>query len=87
MELLLLATFIAYFVVVIGIGAYFYNRSAKMKEYLLADRQLNPYVVALSAQASDMSGWLLMGLPGSILVAGVGEIWVDIGLAIGTYLA
>ena len=87
MELLLLATFIAYFVVVIGIGAYFYNRSAKMKEYFLADRQLNPYVVALSAQASDMSGWLLMGLPGSILVAGVGEIWVGIGLAIGTYLA
>ncbi|MGN1045192.1 MAG: sodium/proline symporter PutP [Candidatus Methanomethylophilaceae archaeon] len=87
MELLLLATFIAYFVVVIGVGAYFYNRSAKMKEYFLADRQLNPYVVALSAQASDMSGWLLMGLPGSILVAGVGEIWVGIGLAIGTYLA
>ena len=59
MELLLLATFIAYFVVVIGVGAYFYNRSAKMKEYFLADRQLNPYVVALSAQASDMRGWLL----------------------------
>lgn len=56
MEPLLLATFIAYFVVVIGIGAYFYNRSAKMKEYFIADRQLNPYVVALSAQASDMSG-------------------------------
>ena len=87
MEPLLLATFIAYFVVVIGIGAYFYNRSAKMKEYFIADRQLNPYVVALSAQASDMSGWLLMGLPGSILAAGVGEIWVGIGLAIGTYLA
>ena len=87
MEPLLLATFIAYFVVVLGIGAYFYNRSAKMKEYFIADRQLNPYVVALSAQASDMSGWLLMGLPGSILVAGVGEIWVGIGLAIGTYLA
>lgn len=87
MEPLLLATFIAYFVVIIGIGAFFYNRSAKMKEYFIADRQLNPYVVALSAQASDMSGWLLMGLPGSIVVAGVGEIWVGIGLAIGTYLA
>ena len=87
MEPLLLATFIAYFVAILGIGAYFYNRSAKMDEYFIADRQLNPYVVALSAQASDMSGWLLMGLPGSILVAGVGEIWVGIGLAIGTYLA
>jgi len=87
MEPLLLATFIAYFVLVLGIGAYFYNRSAKMDEYFIANRQLNPYVAALSAQASDMSGWLLMGLPGSILVAGVGEIWVGIGLAIGTYLA
>ena len=87
MHWLLLATFVAYFFVVIGVGAYFYNKSAKMDEYFLADRQLNPYVVALSAQASDMSGWLLMGLPGAILLAGVGEVWVGIGLAIGTYFA
>ena len=87
MEIWMLAAFVAYFVIIIGIGAYFYNKTAKMKEYFLADRALNPYVVALSAQASDMSGWLLMGLPGSILVAGVGEVWTGIGLAIGTYFA
>ena len=87
MEIWMIVAFLLYFVVIIGVGMYFYNRSAKMNEYFLADRGLNPYVVALSAQASDMSGWLLMGLPGSILLAGVGEIWTGIGLAIGTYLA
>ncbi len=87
MEIWTIVAFVAYFVVIIGVGMYFYNRSAKMNEYFLADRGLNPYVVALSAQASDMSGWLLMGLPGSILLAGVGEVWTGIGLAIGTYLA
>lgn len=87
MEIWMLVAFVAYFVVIIGVGAYFYNRSAKMKEYFLADRELNPYVVALSAQATDMSGWLLMGLPGTILLAGVGEVWTGIGLAVGTYLA
>ena len=87
MEIWMIVAFVLYFVVIIGVGMYFYNRSAKMHEYFLADRGLNPYVVALSAQASDMSGWLLMGLPGSILLAGVGEIWTGIGLAIGTYLA
>jgi len=87
MEIWMIVAFVAYFIVIIGVGMYFYNRSARMNEYFLADRGLNPYVVALSAQASDMSGWLLMGLPGSILVAGVGEVWTGIGLAIGTYLA
>ena len=87
MEIWTIVAFVAYFIVIIGVGMYFYNRSAKMNEYFLADRGLNPYVVALSAQASDMSGWLLMGLPGSILLAGVGEVWTGIGLAIGTYLA
>ena len=87
MEIWMIVAFVAYFIVIIGVGMYFYNRSAKMNEYFLADRGLNPYVVALSAQASDMSGWLLMGLPGAILLAGVGEVWTGIGLAIGTYLA
>ena len=87
MEIWMIVAFVAYFIVIIGVGMYFYNRSARMNEYFLADRGLNPYVVALSAQASDMSGWLLMGLPGSILLAGVGEVWTGIGLAIGTYLA
>ena len=79
--------FILYFVVVLGIGYYFYNRTHSMEDYVLGGRELNPYVSAMSAQASDMSGWLLLGLPGAIFVAGLGEIWIGIGLAIGSYLA
>ena len=79
--------FVLYFVVVLLIGFYFYNKSHGMNDYLLGGRKLNPYVAALSAQASDMSGWLLLGLPGSIYLFGIGEAWIGIGLAIGSYLA
>ncbi len=82
-----LAVVIIYFIIVIGVGYYFYHRSTNLSDYILGGRSLNPYVTALSAQASDMSGWLLMGLPGSIYVAGMGQVWIGIGLAIGSYLA
>jgi sodium/proline symporter len=80
--------FVLYFVVIIGIGVYFFirNRGGGEKEYFLGGRQMNSWVTALSAQASDMSAWLLMGLPGSILAAGMGKVWIAIGLLIGTYL-
>ena len=61
-----LLTFIAYFIALLGIGFYFYRRSADIEDYLLGGRAMGPWVTALSAQASDMSGWLLMGLPGAI---------------------
>ncbi len=72
----------------LGIGFYFYRRTKErgMSEYFLGGRTMNPYVTAMSAQASDMSGWLLMGLPGAILLAGMGQAWIGIGLAIGSYL-
>lgn len=87
MDIGTILAFILYFIVVLGIGYYFYHRTHNMEDYVLGGRELNPYVGAMSAQASDMSGWLLLGLPGSILVAGLGEIWIGIGLAIGSYLA
>ncbi len=70
------------------IGFYFYRRTKErgMSEYFLGGRTMNPYVTAMSAQASDMSGWLLMGLPGSIVLMGLGQVWIGIGLAIGSYL-
>ncbi len=88
MEIGLVAAIVIYFVAMLGIGFYFLKRTKTggMKEYFLGGRKMNPYVTALSAQASDMSGWLLMGLPGAILVAGMGEAWIGIGLAIGSYL-
>lgn len=87
MEFLVLLAIVLYFIFVLAIGFYFYNKSHNMSDYVLGGREMNPYVTAMSAQASDMSGWLLMGLPGAIMVAGLGEIWIGIGLAIGSYLA
>ncbi|MBO4356804.1 MAG: sodium/proline symporter PutP [Candidatus Methanomethylophilaceae archaeon] len=87
LDLMVLGAFILYFVFVLGIGYYFYNKSHNMEDYFLGGRQMNPYVTAMSAQASDMSSWLLMGLPGAVLLLGLGEAWIGIGLAIGSYLS
>ncbi|AGI48337.1 Na+/proline symporter [Thermoplasmatales archaeon BRNA1] len=87
MDYIVLIGFIAYFVIVLLVGFYFYNRSHGLHDYILGGRKLNPYVAALSAQASDMSGWLLLGLPGSIYLFGIGQAWIGIGLAIGSYFA
>ncbi|MHC4166952.1 MAG: sodium/proline symporter PutP [Planctomycetota bacterium] len=81
-----LITFIAYFIALLGIGFCFYRKSASIEDYLLGGRGMGSWVTALSAQASDMSGWLLMGLPGAIYLAGAGEIWIAIGLFSGTVL-
>lgn len=87
MDFIVLVAFILYFVLVLGIGYYFYNKSHNMEDYFLGGRSMNPYVTAMSAQASDMSSWLLMGLPGAVLLLGLGEAWIGIGLAIGSYLS
>ena len=80
--------FVLYFVAMLAIGVYFYfkgkNKDASEKDYFLGGREMGPWVTAMSAQASDMSAWLLMGLPGSILAFGFGQAWIGIGLAIGT---
>ena len=83
-----LFAFILYFVVVLVIGAVFFLRSKAEgeKDYFRGGRTMGPFVTAMSAQASDMSGWLLMGFPGSILAFGMGQAWIGIGLAIGTAL-
>ena len=70
----------------LGIGAFFYHRTKSSSDYFLGGRKLGGWVAAMSAQASDMSGWLLMGLPGAIYAAGTGQIWIGVGLAIGTAL-
>ncbi len=75
-----------YFAMMIGIGAMFFKKSNSLSDYILGGRGLGSFVTAMSAQASDMSGWLLMGLPGAIYMAGLGEAWIGIGLALGTYL-
>lgn len=85
-----LCAFIAYFVLVIGVGVYFFIKSRQgggEKEYFLGGRNMNGAVAALSAGASDMSAWVLMGLPGAIYASGFGQIWISVGLLIGTTLA
>jgi sodium/proline symporter len=74
-----LITFIVYFFVLLGIGFDFYRRSANIEDYLLGGRGMGSWVTALSAQASDMSGWLLMGLPGAIYLGGMGKTWIRAG--------
>lgn len=85
-NIIILCAFAFYMVVMIAIGA-FYSRSTKNNEdYFLGGRNLGAWTAALSAEASDMSGWLLMGLPGTFYLFGSGDIWVAIGLLIGTIL-
>lgn len=76
-----------YFLSMLAIGFYAYRQSSSnLSEYMLGGRKLGPAVTALSAGASDMSGWLLMGLPGAMYVAGISQIWIGVGLVIGAYL-
>ena len=83
-----LTVLILYFVAMLAIGVVFFfkSKSSSDKDYFLGGRSMGPWVTAMSAQASDMSAWLLMGLPGSILAFGLGQAWIGIGLAIGTAL-
>ena len=89
-EFLEMIAFIVYLVLVLGIGIYFFIKGRKQtgdKAYFLGGREMNGWVAALSAGASDMSAWVLMGLPGSIYLWGMGQIWISVGLFIGTVLA
>lgn len=80
-----------YLVLVMAVGVVFFLKGRKKeggdKEYFLGGRNMNGWVAALSAGASDMSAWVLMGLPGSIYLYGMGQVWISVGLFIGTVLA
>lgn len=82
--IIILSAFAAYLLLMIVIGAVYMKSSTSSEDYFLGGRGLNGWVAALSAQASDMSGWLLMGLPGGIYAMGTGQIWIAVGLLIGT---
>lgn len=79
-------TFFIYIIAMIGIGFYAYKSTKDLSDYILGGRSLGSVVTALSAGASDMSGWLLMGLPGAVFIAGISESWIAIGLTLGAYL-
>ncbi|WP_442597790.1 sodium/proline symporter PutP [Neobacillus sp. D3-1R] len=75
-----------YIIGMLLIGWYAYRKTSNLSDYMLGGRSLGPAVTALSAGAADMSGWLLMGLPGGIYVSGLADAWIAIGLTIGAYL-
>ena len=76
--------FVLYLALMVVVGAVYAKKNSSSEDYFLGGRNLNGFVAALSAQASDMSGWLLMGLPGSVYAFGTGQVWIAIGLFIGT---
>ena len=81
----LLVTFAAYLLVMIGIGFMAWRRTRTFDDYILGGRSLGSYVTALAAGASDMSGWLMMGLPGALYLSGASEAWIAIGLVMGAW--
>lgn len=83
----LLAVIVIYLIAMVLIGVYFSSKNKDVSDFYLGGRKLGPIVTAMSAEASDMSSWLLMGLPGVAYLSGIADAgWTAIGLAIGTYL-
>lgn len=81
----LVVTFIGYLLTTLLIGYIAYKATTTLSDYILGGRSLGPSVTALSVGASDMSGWLLLGLPGAIYLSGISEVWIGVGLVIGAY--
>ncbi len=82
----ILMTFIGYLALMMGIGFWAYKATGSVDDYILGGRKMGPGVTALSVGASDMSGWLLLGLPGAVYLGGLGEAWIGIGLVVGAWL-
>ncbi|EAH8300364.1 sodium/proline symporter PutP [Campylobacter fetus] len=79
-------TFVAYSALMLFIGFYFFKQNKSTEDYFLGGRSMGPAVSALSSGASDMSGWLLMGLPGALYVSGFSQSYIAIGLTVGAFL-
>lgn len=81
-----IGAFALYLGLMMYIGVYYYRKSNSLDDYILGGRQLGPWITSMSAEASDMSGWMLMGLPGFAYSTGISALWIAIGLALGTWL-
>lgn len=86
MDIQLIISITIYMIGMLFIGYFAYKKTENVSDYMLGGRSLGPAVTALSAGASDMSGWLLMGLPGAMYIQGLSAMWIAIGLTIGAYL-
>lgn len=86
-QIIIMAAILIYLAAMLGVGFYCSKQNNSVDDFYLGGRKLGPFVTAMSAEASDMSSWLLMGLPGVAYLSGVASAaWTAIGLAIGTYV-
>ncbi len=84
-DVMIINAFVLYIGLMMAIGVYYYRRTKNMSDYFLGNRKLGAWVTSLSAEASDMSGWMLMGVPGLAYLAGLNAGWIAIGISIGTW--
>lgn len=84
-DIAIINTFVLYIGLMMAIGVYYYRRTRNMSDYFLGNRKLGAWVTSLSAEASDMSGWMLMGVPGFAYLAGLNAGWIAVGIALGTW--
>ena len=84
-DVMVINAFVLYIGPMMAIGVYYYRRTKNMSDYFLGNRKLGAWVTSLSAEASDMSGWMLMGVPGFAYLAGLNAGWIAIGISIGTW--
>lgn len=85
-QLSIMIAFALYLGLMMYIGIYYYRKTQDLDDYILGGRKLGPWITSMSAEASDMSGWMLMGLPGFAYSTGISAIWIAVGLAAGTWL-
>lgn len=84
-DAMIINAFVLYIGLMMAIGVYYYRQTKNMSDYFLGNRKLGAWVTSLSAEASDMSGWMLMGVPGFAYLAGLNSAWIAIGISIGTW--
>ena len=84
-QLAIINMFILYIGLMMAIGVYYYRQTRNMSDYFLGNRKLGAWVTSMSAEASDMSGWMLMGVPGFAYLAGLNAGWIAVGIALGTW--
>lgn len=84
-DAMIINAFVFYIGLMMAIGVYYYRQTQNMSDYFLGNRRLGAWVTSLSAEASDMSGWMLMGVPGFAYLAGLNAGWIAVGIAIGTW--
>ena len=85
-DFVVLSAFVVYLLVMLSIGVYYYRSQQRLSDYILGGRTLGPWITSMSAEASDMSGWMLMGLPGFAYAIGISAFWTAFGLCLGTFL-